>query len=153
MARRAPNGQADHTVAIIAGLVVLVGLLVALALGLEATESPNTLAILGVLGTGLGAVVVGQLVQISKTNLAADVARKAAETADDTNQRAQQIQHALNGEFEPRLRSIVQEVVDDLDRRWERRLDDRLAALEARLDKRVVEIVHDELARQSRSRS
>lgn len=137
MANRDSNRPpADHTVAIIGGAVALFALLVALALGLEATDSPNTMPLIGVLGTGIGVVVIGQIMQLNRTSEATKVAKTAAATADDTNQRAQQIQQSLNGGFDERVTKIVTAVMDA-----------KLEAFAITRDERMRVLIGEELAR------
>lgn len=137
MANRDPQTPpADHTVAIIGGAVALFALLVALALGLEATDSPNTMPLIGVLGTGIGVVVIGQIMQLNRTSEATKVAKTAAATADDTNQRAQQIQQSLNGGFDERVTKIVTAVMDA-----------KLEAFAITRDERMRVLIAEELAR------
>lgn len=132
MAARDPNQPApDHTPAIIGGVVALFALLVALALGLEVTDSPNTMPLIGVLGTGIGVVVIGQIMQLNRTEAAARAARGAAATADDTNARAQKIQEALNGGFDERISRIVEIAIDTRLSNWEAERDERLRTLVA----------------------
>lgn len=130
----------DHTVAIIAGLVALVGLLVVLAVGLEREKSPNTMAIIGVLATTIAAGVITQVSQLS------GIKRDTA-----------QIQHALNGNFEPRVTGIVGPLLDEKFGAFDATLDSRiragvLAVLQDRetdRDTNIREIVRDELASSS----
>ena len=113
MANRDPSTPPkDHTVAVIGGVVALVALLVVLAIGLEAEDSPNTMAILGILGTGMAVGVVGQILNLNKTNQGVQIATRAEETTKDTNKSVKAVEHALNGNFEPRVSEIVGRVVD-----------------------------------------
>lgn len=129
MANRDPQTPPrDHTVAIIGGVVALVALLVVLAIGLEWTDSPNTMAILGILGTGLAIGAVGQILNLNKTNQGVQIAARAEETAKDTNVRTQNIEHALNGNFEPRVTEIVGKVLDEKFAAFEETLDARIRA-------------------------
>lgn len=109
----------DHTVAVIGGVVALIGLLVVLAIGLEEAQSEETMPIMAMIGTGIVAVVIGQVIQLSRTESVAKAAKGAAvkadvaaATAEDTNVRAQDIQRALNGGFESRVTHIVSAVMD-----------------------------------------
>lgn len=139
MTVRDPNQPpTDHTVAIIGGAVGIIGLLVVLAIGLEAADSPNTMSIVGVLGPAIGLVAITQIIQLNRTNEATRVAREASVTAGDTNQRAQQIQHALNGGFDARVTNIVATVMDE-----------RLAVWEATRDERLRGLIAEELERRS----
>lgn len=131
MANRDPNTPPrDHTPAIIGGAVAIFGLLVVLAIGLEWTDSPNTMLIIPVLGTTIGAGIVLQLFSLNKNTsavrAAADVAVAAKAVAEDTNVRTQDIQDSLNGQFEPRVTEIVGKVFDE-----------KFAAFDATLDARI----------------
>lgn len=118
----------DHTVAIIAGVVALFALLVELSVRLEDTDSPNTMVILAVLGTGIGSVIITQLFAMSKSTAAVkqatDVAVAANEVAVDTNARTQELNGSLTEQF------------DSIHKRLDS-IDGRLTDLEGSIDARA----------------
>ena len=97
MTARTPTPQPkDHTVAIIAGMVCVVALLVILAVGLELTKSQNTMAIIAALAITIGGGVIAQIVQLS-----------------GIKRNTEDIQNQLNGSFEPRMSEIVRKTFDE----------------------------------------
>lgn len=154
MTNRDPNTPPrDHTPAIIVGVVVLFGLLVILAIGLEWTKSSNTMAIIGTLGAGIGAVIFTQLFALNRQTQAvreaADVAVAAKGIAEDTNVRAQEIQHQLNGGLTKRLQEIVRGELAAFDAPLDARIRAGVTAVlterEGQRDAHIREIVRDEL--------
>lgn len=101
----------DHTVAIIAGLVAVMALLVVLAIALEWTDSPNTLAIIGVLGVTIGVGVIAQVAQLSGIK------------RDTAN-----IQHQLNGNLTAKFDAITESL---------ERIDQRIDAIDGSIDSRA----------------
>ena len=135
MANRDPNHPPrDHTVAIIAGMVCVVALLVILAVGLELTKSQNTMAIIAALAITIGGGVIAQLVQLS-----------------GIKRNTEDIQHQLNGNFEPRMSEIVRKIFDekfgelDLDARIRSGVTRVLHEREDQRDQRIREIVDEQL--------
>lgn len=126
MTSREPTQSAgDHTVAIIGAVVVMIGLLVVLAIGLEETGSENTMPIMAMIGTGIVATMAASFVGLAKTN--------------DTNKRTQAIQHSLNGGFDDRVTRIVTDVMDAKFREFDATLDVRMRLLVSEeLDRRRV---------------
>lgn len=133
MGSREPNtiGK-DHTAAIIGGAVAIFALLVVLAIGLEATDSPNTMLIIPVLGTTIGAGIVLQLFSLNKNTQAvkeaATVAVEAKAVAEDTNVRTQDIQHSLNGNLSAKFAEVNVKLAS---------IDSRLTNLEGTIDPRI----------------
>ena len=124
----------DHTVAIIAGMVCVVALLVILAVGLEVTKSQNTMAIIAALAITIGGGVIAQIVQLS-----------------GIKRNTEDIQHQLNGNFEPRMSEIVRKTFDekfgelDLDARIRSGVTRVLDEREDQRDQRIREIVDERL--------
>ena len=135
MANRDPNTPPrDHTVAIIAGLVCVVALLVILAVGLELTNSQTTMAIIAALAITIGGGVIAQLVQLS-----------------GIKRNTEDIQHQLNGSFEQRMSEIVRKTFDekfselDLVARIRAGVTRVLYEREEQRDQRIREIVDERL--------
>ena len=94
-------------------LVAVLGLLVALAVGLETARSTNTMAILAIIAVPLLANYFKTAQTNEKVDQAAKIAKEAASTAQDTNARAQDIQHQLNGGLTVRMEEIVDRKLND----------------------------------------
>lgn len=94
-------------------LVAMLGLLVALAVGLETARSTNTMAILAIIAVPLMANYFKTAQTGEKLDTAASLAEKAVSTAEDTNQRTQDIQHQLNGGLTARMEEIVDRKLND----------------------------------------
>lgn len=106
----------DHTVVIVAAVVTLFAILAMLALGLETVKSGETLAILGIVGTAIGATIITQLFKL-----------------DD---RLRRVAHSVNGEMTERMTEVVRSTVTQI-------LDERQRTDEARIRRIVYEVLDE----------
>jgi hypothetical protein len=104
--------ERDHTVTVIVGTVALFGLVVALAIGLEVSKSPNSLAILGMIFTTGVLVVVPQLFNMRKT--------------DQAVKGVGELKGQLNGDLDDRIERAAARAVRTVMTQREEGIDDQI---------------------------
>lgn len=103
----------DHTTTYIASAVALFAILSFAVVGLEAFDSENTTEIVAVLGTGMVAVFINQILSIAKQE----------QTAKGINE----IKGSLNGDLDKRIAAAVRDEFAP----WERQMRELRAAVDA----------------------
>lgn len=97
------------------------------AVALEVTDSPNTMAILAIVATGMGLTFGGQILSILQGRAAATASQDAKAVALDTHQQVTKISSAVNGELDARLRAAataaIAAVLDDRDQHLDERIE------------------------------
>lgn len=95
------RGAIDYVPIMLFTWVAVVLILAAMTFGLEREDSPNTLAVVTLFGT----VFIGPVLAVIALSL------KARGEAAEMKQGVKEIQHALNGEFQPRVGDAVESIV------------------------------------------
>jgi LytS/YehU family sensor histidine kinase len=106
----------DHTALAVGASIAIVFTLSAAAVGLEVADSPNTIALMTLLGTLMITPVLGVLFPLIRG------VNKAAATGEETAKGVKQIRQQLNGELDARLQQAVE--------RGTRPITERIARLE-----------------------
>jgi LytS/YehU family sensor histidine kinase len=118
----------DHTALAVGASIAIVVTLSAAAVGLEAADSPNTIALMTLLGTLMITPVLGVLFPLIRG------VNRAAATGEETANGVKQIRQQLNGELDARLQQAVERGTRSMTQRIdriERRLADSDDAFEA----------------------
>lgn len=106
----------DHTGLAVGASIAIVFTLSAAAVGLEVADSPNTIALMTLLGTLMITPVLGVLFPLIRG------VNRAAATSEATAEGVEQIKKQLNGELDARLQQAVE--------RGTRPINERIARLE-----------------------
>lgn len=107
--RQTPDNEQVSATVVLMAIVALFAILAGVVVALEIDDSPNTMAILAILGTGMVGVFIAQLMSLVQ-------GRKTDEKVD-------RIHSAVNGELDARMRMALAAVMDERDRTLDKRIE------------------------------